>query len=54
MLPLPVFVNLTGLFIAGNEAAGDEVDCWAIVQPPLIVVEDAALLLRFNCRPKLN
>ena len=54
MLPGSLFVNLTGVFIAGNQAAGDEVHCWAIVQPPLIVVEDAALLLGFNCRPKLN
>ena len=53
MLPRPVSVDLTGVQVAGNQAAGDEVHRWE-VHPPWIVLEDAAPILWISCRPKLN
>ena len=45
MLPGPLLINLAGVSIAGNQAAGDEAHRWAILHRPWIVVEDTAPLL---------
>ena len=54
MLPRSILENLTGVEVAGNQAARYEVHRWAVPHLPWIVVEDAAPLLWISSRPDLN
>ena len=54
MLPWPLLIKFTGVSVASNQVAGDEVHLWAFHHLPWIVVEDTAPLLWISSRPNLN